>query len=146
MAKITKKPTNNENWIVYIAAIAFAIAMGVFFVWLYYYQNNRQSTPEQTFSQMNTVRLQLQDFSLRATLTLQSAEDDAAWIKKNRRQVEGFLESTIRDAPAEELNTSSPDKIPQLQDKLTEALNKQFPKANIQQVLITEFLTSRDAQ
>jgi flagellar basal body-associated protein FliL len=136
-----------ENLIVYIAVVAFSIALGIFVVWVYFYQKNQQAAaPTKAFSQMSTVRLQLQDFSLRANLTLQSPDMDTDWLKKNKGQVEVFLESTIRDTPPEELNTSRPEKIPQLQDKLTDALNKKFPNANIQQVLFTEFLTSRDAQ
>lgn len=144
--KLAKNASLKENLIVYIAVVAFSIALGVFVVWVYFYQKNQQAAPTKAFSQLATVRLQLQDFSLRANLTLQSPDMDTDWLKKNKGQVEIFLESTIRDTPPEELNTSRPEKIPQLQDKLTEALNKKFPNANIQQVLFTEFLTSRDTQ
>lgn len=143
---VAKKAAVNENLIIYIAVIVFSIALGVFVVWIYYYQKNQQASPTKAYSQISTVRLQLQDFSLRANLTLQSTDMDTDWLKKNKNQVEVFVESTIRDTPPEELNASTPEKIPQLQDKLTEALKKKFPNANIQQVLFTEFLTSRDTQ
>lgn len=75
-------------------------------------------------------------------MTLQSSHQDAAWINSNKKTIQKFIEATLIKTEAKQLNATKPEKIPQLQDSLTAAVNKEFPGANVQQILFTDFITS----
>lgn len=140
-------PPENENLVVYLSVIVFAAIFGVLLALVYYYQQ-QQKLPgsDQSYTKMGTMRFQLNDFSMRATLALQSGNDDLEWMNKNRNAVQQFLEESLKNTKPATLTSSKPEKLQQLQNELTEELNKKFPQAHVQQVLFTEFLTSHDAQ
>ncbi len=138
-------PVNNENATIYIGLAVFFITFGLLLAGGYFYQKQKQANAAQAvFSALPTVQMQLQDLTLRTNLSLQLA--DPEWLSKNKGKVQVVVETALRDAPPEQFNSNTPDKIPQLQARLTQEIQKQFPKANVEQVLITEFLTSRDTQ
>jgi hypothetical protein len=139
--------TGNDNWILYLAVIAFSIIFGLLLAWGYYYQTRGQGAgPEQAYAKMNTVRFQIQDFSVRTQMTLQSGQDSGAWIGQNKSQLQKFLETRLQDTAPAQLTSTKPDKIPTLQADLTAALNSEFPQAKVDQVLITEFLMAHEQQ
>jgi flagellar basal body-associated protein FliL len=139
------RPARNENNTIYIGLAVFFVTFGLLLAGGYFYQKQKQSEVAQAvFSALPTVQMQMQDFTLRTNLSLQLADPD--WLSKNKGKVQVVVESALRDTPPEQLSNYTPDKIPQLQAKLTQEIQKKFPKANVEQVLITEFLTSRDTQ
>jgi flagellar basal body-associated protein FliL len=136
-------PVSNENATIYIGLAVFFITFGLLLAGGYFYQKQANAA-QVVFSALPTVQMQLQDLTLRTNLSLQLA--DPEWLSKNKGKVQVVVETALRDAPPEQFSSNTPDKIPQLQARLTQEIQKQFPKANVEQVLITEFLTSRDTQ
>ncbi len=140
-------PPENDNLIVYLSVIAFAVIFGVLLAWvLHYQQQQKLLSPDKSYVKMGTVRFQVADFTVRASFALQSASEDLDWLNQNKSKVQQFLDRRLQDEQPSALLSSSPQKLPDLQASITEDLNKQFPQANIQQVLFTEFLTSHESQ
>ena len=140
-------PDSNDNLVVFLSVIAFSAIFGVLLAWVYFYQKQQQlASPDQSYTKLGTVRFQMPDFSVRATLALQSNNDDQEWVNQNKPKLQKFLETRLQDAKPDSLVSSSPQKLQQLQRTLTDDLNKTFPEAHVQQVLFTEFLTSHEAQ
>ena len=139
---MTNKKELDDNTFVYIAVIVTAVIVGVLFAWGYVRQQRNAEQNTSAFASLPTFRFQSESFTVRAAMTLQSSPQDAAWINDNKKALQKFLEVTLVKTEAKQLSTAKPEKIPQLQDRLTAAVNKEFPNANVQQILFTEFLTS----
>ncbi len=139
---MANKKELDDNTFVYIAVIVAAVFVGVLIAWAYVRQQRNAEQNTSAFASLPTIRFQGESFTVRAAITLQSSHQDAGWINDNKKNIQKFLETTLLKAEAKQLNTTKPEKIPQLQDSLTAAVNKEFPEANVQQILFTDFITS----
>ncbi len=139
---MANKKELDDNTFAFIAVVVAAVIVGVLFAWVYVRQKQQAEQNTSAFASLPTFRFQGESFTVRTTVALQSSPQNAAWIKDNKKTIQKFLETTLVKTQAKQLSSAKPEKIPQLQDSLTAALNKEFPNANIQQVLFTEFLTS----
>lgn len=137
----TKKEIDDNTFAI-IAVIIAGIVVGLLFAWIYVRQQRQAEQGTAAFASLPTMRFQGSSFSVRTTVALQLNPQDMAWVNENKKPLQSFIETTLTKTDAKQLNTTKPEKLPLLQDSLTEAVNKKFPQANIQQVLFTEFLTS----
>jgi flagellar basal body-associated protein FliL len=138
------KHESNDNTVAYIAVIVVAAMIGLLLAWGYMRQQQQNDRPVAAFASLPTFRFQGQSFTVRTTVALQTSMQDAAWVVENKKSLQKFVETTLEKTDAKQLSGNKSDKLPNLQDNLTEAINKKFPEANVQQVLFTEFLTSPD--
>lgn len=139
-----KKDESSDNIIAYSALFAAIFFTGFLLSWAYV---KAPTKPAMTFAfaQVGTISFQVQDHTVRTTLAIESTNtDDVRWIGENKLSLQKFLQVTLETSAPEKITTPNGAKFSQLQNLLTEAMRSRFPNRNIQQVVITDYLTSTD--
>lgn len=132
---------NSDNGIAYMAAFFLLLVIAFFLAWMYT-QPPTDPAMNVSFAKVGPISMQAKEFTMRTSLALQSAPEDVPELEKNKKAIFSFVQMTLEKTDPATLGTPDVQKFPYLERQLLDAVNLQFPKAKIQQVWITDFVTS----
>lgn len=137
------KSEDSDNSIAYMVAFCAILVIGFVLAWQY---SKPPIDPSSNiaFANVGPISMQAREFTMRTSLALQSTPEDGEDVIKNRAALLMFLQATLENADPATLSSSDGSKFALLQKQLTEAVNTKFPKIKVQQVWITDFVTSPD--
>ena len=135
------KTEDSDNSIAYMVAFCAILVLGFVLAWQYSKPPPNPSS-NVTFANVGPISTQSREFTMRTSLALQSMPEDGDEVLKNRAALLTFLQITLENADPATLSSPDGRKFAMLQKQLTEALNTKFPQIKVQQVWITDFITS----
>jgi flagellar basal body-associated protein FliL len=78
------------------------------------------------------------DYSLRATLTVQTSTEQESWLNGNQAQLSAALQNALTKADPARIR--KPDGVTYLQDMLRDTTNSSLHTKNVQEILLTDFV------
>ncbi len=134
---------NSDRTIAFLVALLFLLIGGMAAA-AWYFKPPPDPATNVSFAKVGPVGLQGSDFTMRASLALQAGAENAKDLEKSRSQLEKFLVVRLQNADPKLLASKDANKFTLLQQQLTKDVQETYPKLNIQQVWITDFVTSPD--
>jgi flagellar basal body-associated protein FliL len=132
------RATQRDNFVIFAVGASFAVVIiGFALTWLYFKQVHR-FTPPIAYTSFGPVVIRAADFSMKASLAVQTSKADAKWAKENQQALGFALETALSNTDAERLRT--PDGLANLQTSLKEAVDAAFHSSHVEQVLLTDFV------
>jgi len=137
------KTASPDNTIAYVAIALVMFVASAFIAWLAL-RTPEPAVPAATYMKVGPVNFRVQDRSARVTLDLQSLQKDGTWAKQNYGALETVIESVLTDTSPEMMNAPNDVKFADLQGRLRKELNKHFPEAKVENVFVTDYVSSKD--
>jgi flagellar basal body-associated protein FliL len=138
------KARTQDNFFAYIvAAIVVALVVVFVIVWSQV-RSNAPATPEVSYSKFGPYQIETQHFSITATLSVQTSQDDADWPNTNRKTLNTLFKKVFLETDAKVLR--DPNGVQILQDALKKESEAEFHTHSVQAVYLTDFsFQTRDA-
>ncbi len=133
----------SDRTIAFLVALLFLL-IGGFAAAAWFLKPPLDPATNVSFAKVGPLGLQAGDFTMRASLALQGSAEDGKELEKNRSQLEKFLAIQLQNADPKLLSSKDVNKFTILQAQLTKDVQQKYPKINVQQVWITDFVTSPD--
>ena len=134
MAKVVKK----DRSIAITAGVSLLVlVIGFGLTWLYLQYANTVR-PDVAYAAFGPLRVDAPAYSIAARLALQTSPGDAAWAKKNHKQLELVFKEALNNADPERIR--APNGLVALQKSLAEASNAALKTTKVQQILFTDFI------
>lgn len=136
-AKASQIDTN-----VVIIGGAFAIVLiGILSVWLYLSYSAKPVSPS-TYASFGPVVVRSSDFAIKATMAVQTRNEDASWLASNKKELDFALQTAL--ANVDPLRLRDPQSVTYVQTTLRDAANKALNTRNIEEVLLTDFIVQAE--
>lgn len=132
-----RRTATQENTVAYMLAatlIVVSIAFGVW--WKFFHVDDPLRNVE--FTKFGPYQIETQNYSLAATLSIQTTHDDGEWPKRNRGKINVLFENILSATPLEQMRSSTG--LSELQDDLRAEVRRTFGSNVVQAVLLTDFL------
>jgi flagellar basal body-associated protein FliL len=135
---VPKKEKQSDNFTLYVVGGALAVVLVGFVVAWFYFQQSRQMEPTVAYSTFGPMVVRASEFSVRATVTVQTDNDHASWMDANKKQLDYALQTALGQIDPDKAR--KPDGITYLQTTLQQATNGALKTNNVQQILLTDFI------
>jgi flagellar basal body-associated protein FliL len=138
------KATSQDNFVAYITA-AVVVSLVCIFVFTWSQTRSRsQARPEFSYSLFGPYQIETQNFSISASLAVQTSRGDAGWPNSNRQTLNIIFRKVLADTDLKTIK--APDGLQRLQDALTKGCDTELHTNLVQAVLLTDFVVqSRDS-
>ncbi len=133
MAKARQVDTN----VIIIGGALAIVLVGVLSVWLYVSYSSRPVSSS-TYSNFGPVVVRSSEFAIKATIAVQTRNEDANWLASHKRELDFALQAALSSVDPQRLR--GPDGITYVQTTLRDAANTALNTRNIEEVLLTDFI------
>lgn len=121
---------------------AFAVVLvGFLSIWLYFSYSARPLSPS-TYASFGPVVVRNSEFSIKATVAVQTSNEDAKWLANNKMSLDFALQNALTNLQADRLR--EPESIKYVQTALRDAANQALNTHNIEEVLLTDFIVQAE--
>ncbi len=103
-----------------------------------YFKNANKVRPDVAYATFAPVVIHSQDYSIAASFVLQTTPANAAWVEKNKKELDTILKSALNSVDPS--SVLSPDGLQTLQTTLASTTNSVFKTEKVQQILFTDFV------
>jgi flagellar basal body-associated protein FliL len=136
--RIKPKPKQSDNFILYVVGGALMfVLIGFGIAWVYFQQNNPFGPPV-AYATFGPIIVREPDFSIKATIVVQTSGDNASWLDNNKKQLDFALQNAL--SKADPLLVHKPDGLAYVQGMLRENTNGALKTQNVQEILLTDFI------
>lgn len=133
MAKARQIDTN----IIIIGGAIAIVLIGLLLVWLYFSYSARPVS-RSTYASFGPVVVRSTEFSIKATIALQTRKEDADWLANHKKELNFALQAALANVDPKRLR--EPEGISYVQTTLRDAANTALNTRNIEEVLLTDFI------
>jgi flagellar basal body-associated protein FliL len=127
----------SDNFAAYILIAVVCAVMCVVMTWMYFDYKQRTAS-YLAYSDFGPIVARGSDFSIRASLAVQTRNEDTAWIEKNKKAVNSALQAAL--ASADPVRARAPEGVTYVQGMLRDAVNTSLGTQNVQEILLTDFI------
>lgn len=117
--------------------VAIAVVAGIAVAWFYFQYYGRPTSPV-TYSSFGPVVVRGSQFSIRATVAVQTQNADASWVQTHRKELNFALQTALTNA--DPVRVKGPGGLAYLQGILRDAANTALNTHNVQEILLTDFV------
>jgi flagellar basal body-associated protein FliL len=130
-----------DNFLAYlIAVVVIGLAAISLFVWSHRAKTERVEVPQVSYSKFGPYQVEAQNYSIAASLSVETNADDAAWAKENQKALDTVFRKLLADS-VDSGTLKSPKGLQNLQDALVKGSNAALGTNRVQGVLLTDFTT-----
>lgn len=140
---MSKEIDTSDRTIAILVALLFLLIAAFAVAW-WFLKPPPNPASNVSFAKIGPLGLQAETFTMRASLAVQTDLSNAKEAEKNRSQIEKFLQIRLQNIDPNLLISKDANKFTLLQAQLTKDVKDKYPKINVQQVWITDFVTSMD--
>ncbi|HSY28443.1 MAG TPA: hypothetical protein VK832_13120 [Burkholderiaceae bacterium] len=127
-----------DNFVAYVAAAVVVSLVSIFvFTWSQT-RSNAPPVPEISYSQFGPYQIETQNFSISASLAVETTRDDAAWPNSNRQTLNIIFKKVLADTDMKTLKAVNGLQL--LQDALTRGCDTELHTKYVKAVLLTDFV------
>jgi flagellar basal body-associated protein FliL len=141
---IMSKAVSQDNLVAYVAAAVVVSLVSIFvFTWSQT-RSNSPPTREVSYSQFGPYQIETQNFSISASLAVETDRDDASWPNSNRQTLNIIFKKVLADTDVKTLKAANGLQL--LQDALTKGCATELHTKNVKAVILTDFVVqTRDS-
>ncbi|WP_338848897.1 hypothetical protein V8J88_08135 [Massilia sp. W12] len=139
--------TDNDNSVAIAVSLAALLVLGLVLAWRFAkppLDPALEAALAARYSHIGPISLQSREFTMRASFSLKIEAKDSEQIGKMRNALSNFLQQTLENYDPATLNSPDVAKFTKMQGMLTQAVNEKFPQVKVNQVIITDYVTSAD--
>ncbi len=133
MAKARQVDTN----VIILGGALAIVLLGILSAWLYLTYNARPVSPS-TYSNFGPVVVRSSDFAIKATIAVQTRNEDADWLSSHKKEVDFALQTALLNVDPQRLR--EPEGVTYVQATLRDAANTALNTRKIEEVLLTDFI------
>ncbi len=133
MAKARQVDTN----VIIIGGALAIVLIGLLSVWLYFSYSARPVSPS-TYASFGPVVVRSSEFSIKATIAVQTRKEDADWLNSHKKELNFALQAALANVDSKRLR--EPEGVSYVQTILRDAANTALNTRNIEEVLLTDFI------
>lgn len=135
---VMSKVSSQDNFVAYVAAAVVVSLVSIFvFTWSQT-RTNVPAKPEVSYSKFGPYVVENQNYSVTATITVQTSREDASWPNSNRQTLNVIFKKVLANIDAKTLK--SPNNLQLIQDALIKGCDDAMPAKHVQAVLLTDFV------
>jgi len=132
------KTSSQDNLFAYVAA-AVVVSLVAIFVFTWSKARSVDSfRPEVAYSKFGPYQVETQNFSITASIAVQTSRGDATWPDSNRQTLNVIFKKVLAATDMKILK--SPNGLQQLQEALTAGCNAEMHAQHVQAILLTDFV------
>lgn len=131
------KARQTDTKVIILGSVLAIVLIGIVAGWLYISYIARPVATA-SFASFGPVVVRSSEFSIRATIAVQTRNEDAGWVKKHKKELDFALQAALGNVNAQRVRT--PEGVTYVQEMLRDAANKALNTTNIQEVLLTDFI------
>lgn len=128
---------HSDNFAAYILITIVCAVVCVVMAWVYFdYKQRTASYP--AYSDFGPIVARGSDFSIRASVAVQTRNEDTSWIEKNKKAVNMALQAAL--ASADPARVRAPEGVTYVQGMLRDSVNASLGTQYVQEILLTDFI------
>jgi flagellar basal body-associated protein FliL len=127
----------SDNFAAYILITVVCAVICVAMMWMYFDYKQRTAS-YLAYSDFGPIVARGADFSIRASVALQTRNEDTSWVEKNKKAVNTALQAAL--ASADPARVRTPGGLTYVQEMLRDAVNASLGTQNVQDILLTDFI------
>lgn len=140
-ASRTSNAKSTDNFLVYlIAVVVLGLAAISLFVWSHNRKSDHVVVTRLTYSKFGPYQVEAQNYSIAASLSVQTDADDADWAKENQKSLDTVFKKLLADN-VDSGTLKTPNGLQNLQDALAKGSNAALGTNRVRIVLLTDFTT-----
>jgi flagellar basal body-associated protein FliL len=140
-ASRTSNAKSTDNFLVYlIAVVVLGLAAISLFVWSHNRKSDHVVVTRLTYSKFGPYQVEAQNYSIAASLSVQTDADDADWAKENQKSLDTVFKKLLADN-VDSGTLKTPNGLQTLQDALAKGSNAALGTNRVRTVLLTDFTT-----
>jgi len=136
-AKTVSKVGSQENFFAYVAAAVVIGLVSIFVLSWSHLKTSGKLASEVSYTRFGPYRIDTQNYSLTASLAVQTSGDDAGWAEHNREALNVIFKQVL--AGSDPKSIKAPNRLQILQDALMKACSNAFGPKIVQSVFMTDF-------
>lgn len=140
---MSKEVDTSDRTIAILVALLFLLIAGFAAAW-WFLKPPVNPANNISFAKIGPLGLRAETFTMRTSMAVQTDLANAKDIEKSRSQIEKFLQIRLQNIDPNLLISKDANKFNILQTQLTKDVKENYPKIGVQQVWITDFVTSMD--
>lgn len=133
----TAKPRQTDTSVIILASALAVVLVGIVAGWLYISYLARP-VASSSFASFGPMVVRSSEFSIKATIAVQTRNEDASWVKSHKKELDFALQAALGNVDAHRVRT--PEGVTYVQEMLRDAANKALNTTHIQEVLLTDFI------
>ncbi len=134
------KPRQTDTIVIILGSVLAVVLIAIVAGWIHMSYIARPVAAF-SFASFGPVVVRNSEFSIRATIAVQTRNKDAGWVAKHKKELDFALQLALGNADAQRVRT--PESVTYVQEMLRDAANKALNTTNIQEVLLTDFIVQR---
>lgn len=127
----------SDNFAAYILITIICAVVCVAMMWMYFDYKQRTAS-YLAYSDFGPIVARGSDFSIRASVAVQTRNEDTSWIEKNKKAVNMALQAAL--ASADPVRVRAPEGVTYIQGMLRESVNASLGTQYVQEILLTDFI------
>ncbi|RBA23850.1 flagellar basal body-associated FliL family protein [Herminiimonas fonticola] len=136
-ASVKTKTRQIDTNVIIIGGALAIVLVGMLSVWLYFSYGARPVSPS-TYTSFGPVVVRSSEFAIKATIAVQTRNEDATWLASNKKQLDFALQAALANVDLKRLR--EPEGLTYVQTILRDAGNTALNTRNIEAVLLTDFI------
>lgn len=131
------KARQSDNFTVSILIAVTCAVLCMAIAWMYFDYKQRTASYI-AYSNFGPLVVRGSDFSIRATVAVQTRNEDISWVENNEKAVNFALQAALAAADPKRVRT--PEGVTYVQEMLRDAVNASLGTQNVQDILLTDFV------
>lgn len=127
----------SDNSAAYILITVVCAVICVAMMWMYFDYKQRTAS-YLAYSDFGPIVARGADFSIRASVAVQTRNEDTSWVETNKKAVSIALQAAL--ASADPTRVRAPEGVTYVQGMLRDAVNASLGTQNVQEILLTDFV------
>jgi len=136
MAKPAKKQT--DHFMAYTVGLALTIVLIGFVAAWFYFRHGSVSESPVAYATIGPLVIQSPQYSIRATVAVQAAQGQAAWLENNKQSLQFALQAALADVNQQRVR--QPDGLAYLSKTLKQRVDDALHTDKVQDILLTDFI------
>lgn len=135
------KGGQSDNFAVSILIVIVCAAICVAMMWMYFDYKQRTAS-HIAYSNFGPMVVRSSDFSIRATIAVQTRNADLSWLQDNESAVNFALQAAL--AKADPVRVRTADGVAYVQTLLRDSVNGALGTQAVQDIVLTDFLIQKN--
>ncbi len=131
------KARQSDNFTAYVLVALTCTVICIAMTWMYLLYQERTAS-NIAYSSFGPIVVRGSEFSIRATMAVQTRNKDASWVEANQKQLNFAMQAAL--ASADPVRARAPDGVTYVQGILRDAVNTALGTRNVQEILLTDFV------
>lgn len=132
------KANRSDNFLFCVIGALLAVAVLGAILFRVYFQPDQHLMPQISYSAFEPIMVRTSTFSIKAKIVVQTSDENVDWVRGSWTQLDTAMKAAM--AGVDPARVRSPDGLVYVQNTLRDAANSRLHTANIQQVLLVDFI------